>query len=450
MKKIKKENRENKELENKKTENKKVENSAERVLFLKNFIWNILGTGLNSFNSLFFLIIVTWVNGVEQAGIYSIAYATALILYTVALYSGRLCQVTDTENKVTDKDYIGNRVFTCTVMMIIAIIFAVFIQGYRDVKLWACLLLCFYKTTEALSEIFYGIMQKNDILYKSGQSLTIKSIVGLLVFLVVDIITKNLILSIVASILVNLITIIFFDIVITRILVDKKEKLNKKNIFVILKTDFFVFANSFAGIYVLNAPKYAIDTYGTDKLQAMFGYIIMPATVIVLFAQFVFMPFLNKLKNLYAEKKMKEFKRIARNIKLSVVAFGVFAVAAGYFIGPEVLKLIYGVEELLNYRVHLAIILGAYICYGISYVNLILLTTTRNTFVQFVIYVLTMIVAAIGSNVLVKAYLINGAVFSCLITLASQFVMYSLVTWVILSRITKKFEIEKKEETVKE
>ena len=61
-----------------------------------------------------------------------------------------------------------------------------------------------------------------------------------------------------------------------------------------------------------------------------------------------------------------------------------------------------------------------------------------------------MIVAAIGSNVLVKAYLINGAVFSCLITLASQFVMYSLVTWVILSRITKKFEIEKKEETVKE
>ena len=62
----------------------------ERTLFLKNFIWNILGTGFNSFNSLFFLIIVTRINGVVEAGIYSIAYATALILYTVALYSGRL------------------------------------------------------------------------------------------------------------------------------------------------------------------------------------------------------------------------------------------------------------------------------------------------------------------------------------------------------------------------
>ena len=128
-------------------------NKQERTLFLKNFIWNILGTGFNSFNSLFFLIIVTWVNGVEQAGIYSIAYATALILYTVALYSGRLCQVTDTENKVTDKDYIGNRIFTCVVTMVIAIVLAVFIQGYRDIKLWACILLTFYKATEALSEI---------------------------------------------------------------------------------------------------------------------------------------------------------------------------------------------------------------------------------------------------------------------------------------------------------
>ena len=433
----------------KKEEIKEEIKKQEKTLFLKNFIWNILGTGFNSFNSLFFLIIVTWVNGVEQAGIYSIAYATALILYTVALYSGRLCQVTDTENKVTDKDYIGNRIFTCIITMVIAIIFAVFIQGYRDIKLWACLLLCFYKVTEALSEIFYGIMQKNDILYKSGQSLTIKSLLGLIVFLIVDIITKNLILSIIASILVNVITIIVFDLVIVKILVDKDEKFNKSNVFRILKTDFFVFANSFAGIYVLNAPKYAIENYGTDELQAMFGYIIMPATVIVLFAQFVFMPFLNKLKNLYAEKKMKEFRKIARNIKLAVVAFGVFAVGAGYLLGPEVLKLIYGVEDLLNYRVHLAVILAAYICYGISYVNLILLTTTRNTFIQFVIYVITMIIAGIGSNVLVSKFLIDGAVMSCLLTLSSQFIMYSLATWVILRKITKQVENEKKDEEQK-
>ena len=35
----------------------------DKKLFLKNFVWNILGTGFNSFNSLFFLIIVTRING---------------------------------------------------------------------------------------------------------------------------------------------------------------------------------------------------------------------------------------------------------------------------------------------------------------------------------------------------------------------------------------------------
>ena len=34
------------------------------VQFRKNFIWNVLGTGLNAFNSLFFMIIVTRINGI--------------------------------------------------------------------------------------------------------------------------------------------------------------------------------------------------------------------------------------------------------------------------------------------------------------------------------------------------------------------------------------------------
>ncbi len=44
--------------------------------FRKNFIWNTLGTGFNAFNSLFFMIIATRVNGVSQAGIFSIAFST--------------------------------------------------------------------------------------------------------------------------------------------------------------------------------------------------------------------------------------------------------------------------------------------------------------------------------------------------------------------------------------
>ena len=67
-------------------------------ILIKNFIWNTIGIMLNSFNSLFFLIVVSRINGLNDAGIFSLAFSTALLLYTIGLYSGRMFQVTDIEN----------------------------------------------------------------------------------------------------------------------------------------------------------------------------------------------------------------------------------------------------------------------------------------------------------------------------------------------------------------
>jgi len=322
-------------------------------------------------------------------------------------------------------------------MILIGIAF-VFINGYSTYKLVVCILLVIYKAIEAFSEIFYGIMQKNQLLYVTGQSFTIKSLGGLVALLIVDIITKNLILAILSAITVSILTTILFDYIVVRKLVDKKEKVNFRNVLSIYKNEFFVFANTFAAVYILNAPKYSIDKFLEQDMQAMFGYIIMPASIMVLFTQFIFMPYLNRIKELYEQKDMGNFKKLAFKIKMFVLAFGVFAIGAAYFVGPEVLKLIYGVPELLNYRMNLCIILIAFVFYGMSYVNLVLLTTTRNTFIQFVIYIITMIIALVGSNILVKQYGIDGATYSCIITLITQFIMYTIVTKIILHKISIK------------
>lgn len=410
----------------------KVENKK----FAKDFIWNTLGTGLNSFNSLFFLIIVTRINGINDAGIFSIAYSTALILYTIGLYSGRLCQVTDTENKIKDKDYILNRAITCLLMIVLGAGFLV-IKQYPTYKTMVFILLCIFKATEAFAEIIYGIMQKQDLLYRVGQSLTIKSLVGIIAFLLVDLLTHNLILACLSMIIINIVTIIVFDfILISKGLIDTTSKIDLSNVWAIFKSEFFVFANSFLGIYVLNAPKYAIDNYLTEELQAVYGYIVMPGTVMVLFAQFVVLPFLNKLKELYAAKDFENFKAIIRKIRLCVVAFGIFAVLAAYLLGPEVLGLIYG-ENLKAYRIDLSLIIGSYIFYSISYVNLVVLTTMRTTFAQFVVYIITALIALIGSNVLVQAYGVNGGAMSCATTLILQFIMYTILTTVTLKKVEK-------------
>lgn len=417
--------------------------NSEKKEFLKNFIWNSLGTGINSFNSLFFLIIVTRVNDIQTAGIFSIAYATSTILYTLAMYSGRLCQVTDIENKIKDKDYIANRFLTCVLMLIGAAGFLI-IKRYDSFKTTIFALLAIFKGLEAFSDILYGVMQKNGILYKSGQSLFSKGFIGILCFLIVDIITRDLRLACLAVILVNVIILAVYDYLITtRKLIDNESKVNLKNVTSIFKSEFFVFVNSFAGIYILNAPKYAIDGFLTEDVQAIYGYIMMPATVMTLFTQFIVMPFLGKLKEMYEEKKLKEIEKVTLKIKLIVIAFGGFAVLAAFLIGPEFLGLIYGLD-LTAYRMNLCVIIASYIFYAISYINLVTLTTIRHTFVQFVIYIISMIIAFLGSNILVRVLNlgINGATFSCTTTLAIQFILYAVVTKLIMYKENKKLSNE--------
>ena len=281
-------------------------------------------------------------------------------------------------------------------------------------------------------------MQKNDILYKSGQSLSLKGFVGIIAFLIVDLITRDLRWACFAVILVNLLVLVIYDyFIITRKLIDSKIKINKENVLSIFKSEFFVFVNSFAGIYILNAPKYAIDSFLTEDIQAIYGYIMMPATVMTLFTQFIVMPFLGKLKEMYEQKELKEIEKVTLKIKLIVIAFGGFAVLAAFLIGPEFLGLVYGLD-LTAYRMNLCVIIASYIFYAISYINLVTLTTIRHTFIQFVIYIASMIIAYIGSTILVKNFGINGATFSCTTTLAIQFVLYTIATKVIMHKEHKK------------
>ena len=132
----------------------------ENVQFRKNFIWNVLGTGLNAFNSLFFMIIVTRLNGVDQAGIFTIAFSTACIIYFAGVYAGRIYQVTELNKEITDKEFIVNRSISTILMLILVILFSV-IRGYNLYKSTMFLLLSLYKALEAFSDVLYGILQKN-------------------------------------------------------------------------------------------------------------------------------------------------------------------------------------------------------------------------------------------------------------------------------------------------
>ena len=407
--------------------------------FNKNFIWNIIGTTFNSFNSLFFMIIVTRINGTNDAGIFTLAYSTACILYIIGVYAGRIFQVTEKEN-INDKEYIVNRI-TTTVLMILITTGFVIMKQYDIYKALVFLIIGLYRALEAFSDVIYGIFQKNDLLYKVGKSFFIKALLSLITFLIADLITKNIVISSLMIVISNLLVICTYDFINVRKLIKKEEKVQYKNVFRIYKTGFFVFAITFLSLYVMNAPKYAIDDYLNEHIQAIYGIIIMPATVMSLFAQFIIHPYLNTIVDLYNDYKMKEVQKLVTKIILVIVVIGIMCVAVAYLLGIPVLELIYGLE-LQEYRWNLAFIILASTLSVIGTVYSSVLTTIRKTFSQFIIYCIVTVVAVISSYVLTYNFEINGATVSYFIIMASQFILYIVYTNVVLNKMKKEVNKE--------
>lgn len=393
----------------------------------KNFIWNTIGSTLVSFNSLFFLIIITRINGMKEAGIFTITYATSSIFYIIATYSGRNCQITDIKRKITDREYIVTRIINCAIMALIVVLYCI-LNNYDAHKNTILILLCIWRGFEAFSEVFYGVMQKNDELYKVGISQIVRGILGIIAFFIIDKITHNVVISCVGLCIASMIVFLCYDLPQAIKLLPPKTKIQKENIKTIYKKEFFLFANGFLVMYLLNAPKYAIENYLTEDIQAAFGIILMPASILPLFAQFVVAPLISKLTNLYKQREIIKMQTIERKSIYTIIGFGIVACMIGYIVGIPVLNLIYKVD-LTKYRMDFMMILFAYIFYAMGYVETMILTIYRKIKEQFYVYVTSCVTICVVAYYLVNKIGAKGASIAYVITMIIYCVLLIFITY---------------------
>lgn len=401
----------------------------------KNFIWNLIGTGINAFNSLFFLILITRINGVEDAGIFTFGFSTACLFFYIGIYSGRIFQVTEKED-ISSLEFIVSKSITCLCMLIVSILFVLF-NHYSLLKGGIILLLCIYKMLEAFSDVFYGILQKKELLYKTGISLTIKNIVNLILLFVIDKITNNVILSILSIIIFNLLVLIFYDIKESLKYIDFNKKIKKENIIKILKNGFYPFLASFLSLYIINTPKYAIDNFLKDNVQTIFGIIVMPATVVSLFAQFIVYPFLNNINKFIKNKEIDNLKKLVFKILLIVGMFGILSAIIAYFFGIPVLSFIYGVE-LRNYKNCLIIILIGAIFTAFVYILSSVLISIRTLKHQVIIYCVIAVISYFISNLFVKKMAVMGASISYFVSVFLLYILFYGLYKIVLKKESDK------------
>ncbi len=402
----------------------------------KNVIWNMIGATANAFTSLIFMILVTRINGLEEAGVFTYGFATACIFYIIAVYAGRTFQVTDNTKEYSDTDYIYHRIITCIIMIMAIIVFNM-LKGYDIWKSSILILLCVYKGIEAFSEVWYAILQKKEYLYKVGISLTLKAITSMIVLFVIDIITKNLLLSCISIIATNLFFTIFYDYKNIKQVNIIKTQFNIKKIKGIFFSGFFTFFITFLGIYVINAPRYAIDDLSENELQTIFGIIIMPATFMGLMGQYLIQPALTKVMKYIEQKDIKNLKKLISFLIIAILGIGLFVLLIAYLLEAPVLGFIYGVN-LKPYLNSMMIIIFGSILYSLGIVISYLLIAFRKTFVQAIIYSIVALLETVVSYILVKKINLLGASLSYTITMMCIAVSFLIYLSYIIKIFSKK------------
>ena len=383
----------------------------------KDFIWNLLGLTINSFNSFFFFFVVNRINGSVSGGVFTYAYSLICLFYMIGIFYTRTYQVSDTSNRYTNKEYICSRIFSCSAMLLVTII-SLLMFRYDSFKSTIIILLCLYRLIEAFADVFLGILQKEGFLYKAGFSLFIKGTIGLVIFILVDYFTKNLIISCVSIVLVNIIVFLIYDLNNTKKYIEKSFKL--KNAFSILRASFPVFIFTFLNIYLVNVTKYTLDIFDSASIQNVYGIILMPGTVLSLCAQYILNPYIVPLTNLYNEKKFKEYNKTILKIIVIIFILGIACEFVVAIIGIPLLNLVYGIDLSL-YKTELLIII-----FGSIFVALIAiissgLTIIKKNYIQVYIYIANCILTTLIAVLFIDNFSIMGASIAYTISMIIQF-----------------------------
>lgn len=387
------------------------------------YAWNSLSGLMFAMQSALMLIVITRTNGLDDAGIFSIAYAIASLMSFIGEYGIKKYQVSDINESVDFIDYHSHRVLTCTAMIIASTCYALIglISGqYTNKKFWVIMFVCLLKLVEAYADVFYGRYQQSRRLDVAAKTNSFRIALAMIACTISLVITRDLLVSVIVWFVVAAVTMMLSSILVISNFGTLGFRLNKPVLIKLTKECFPLFVGSFLLLYVGNAPKYAIDACMNDTAQACYNFIFMPVFVIGLLANFVFNPILVKLADEWKFRNVKKFKMmVIRQIGV-IAGITLLAIAVALTIGCPVLGWLYN-AELAEYRLCLTILMiGGGMLALVNFFTVVV-TVVRGQKHLIIGYISVAIVAKIMSNYFVSSYGIMGAsiLYTVLMTLLS-------------------------------
>lgn len=399
---------------------------------LKDYFWNTLGTVLYAAASLLLSIIIINITGKIEGGIFSFGYSTlAQIVFKIAYFGVRPMHIVDINYRYSFLTYKKFGFYTSCFALLIGFIYITmmfFLDKYSITKFMILFILIVHGAIDGFADFYECEYQRSNKLYMGGQSQFFRILVFITTLISILYFTKNLLLSEIIAVILEIIAFIFLNVVRSKDIF-KTVKSKTSNISSLFKESFPLFLIVFFDMYIISSTKFAIDMHLTDVDSGFFNLIYMPTYITYLLMNLFMKPFLTPLSNAYYHDKRLYGKLIFKSIIVGAIITMIFIIGTILF-GEVYINIIdlFTADIYLDYRAVaktiLTIVVGAGCFYTIVTPMYYMLIIEQKQTSLCIAYIITFIFSIFIANHFVVNMGLIGAAYG---SLTNMFVLFTTI-----------------------
>lgn len=413
----------------------------------KDFLWNAVGSLLYALASIVLAFAVIRIVGDDEGGIFGFGFSTlGQQMFIVAYFGIRPFHITDRTPEYSFGDYLGTRRLTSLLAVLGSLLFLGVQLGtgqYSLHKALILLLLALYKIIDGYADVYESELQRQNLLYRSGQSLAFRTTLSVVTLLGSLVLSGSLLQSVLLADLMQIFGTWAFAVRVLRAC--PKGRLDTRfswaHAGTLLRSTSLLFFGVFFDFYIFSASKYAIDRQMSNADSGFFNILFMPTSFIYLLANFLIRPMLTRLADQFTAQETEGFRASVRVMVQAVMFLSLGILGATLLLGRwglGIFELILGASAtgrlVPAFPSFLLIILGGAL-YAMANVMYYILVTVREQRRIFLCYLLTTVLAFVSADRMVAARGMLGGALSYVLLMGVLLVLFSVFVFGTLRKM---------------
>ena len=386
----------------------------------RNFSWTFIGNAVYAACQWGMLVVLAKLGSPEMVGQFTLGLAvTAPVIMFTNLHL-RSVQATDAKQQFIFNDYLGLRLLSTGLALLIIAAIALF-SGYEKETLLVILLIGVAKALESMSDLFYGLIQQQERMDRIAVSLMIKGPLSLLMLGIGVSISGSVIWGAVGLVFAWSIVLVGYDIR-SGVLMLNQMPQPRWHLKTLLKLVWLALPLGFVMMLISlnsNIPRYFIEQYlGKRELGifAALAYLMVAGGMVVSAVGESATP---RLAKYYSSGDSKAFRTLLFKLVGIAALLGSAGVLVAVVAGRQLLSVIYRPEYAEQTNLFVWLMVAA----GISYISSFLgygITAARYFRVQMPLFCAVTATSALGCLWLLPKYGLLGAAIALIMAAIVQ------------------------------